>query len=312
MLQLGDKMKLFIIVFLLFSCSKEEPIPVPNFNGVKAFQYIEKQCEFGPRNPGSSGHKEFSIYLENFLKNYDKDVIIQEFEYTEPVTETVKQGKNFVVQFNKDAKYRLLLGAHWDTRSISDQDKNLENRKLPVLGANDGGSGTAVLMTLCDIFSTDIPPIGIDMVFFDAEDGGISYHPNTYALGSEFFAKNLPIQKPNFGIIVDMVADKQLNIPIERYSYNIAPDEVIKIWDLAEKLSLQAFEKKIGEEIYDDHVPLWEHAQIPTIDIIDFKYPNLFYNHWHTQQDIPENCSPKSLEQVGTLLVNYIYAEKHK
>ena len=71
-------------------------------------------------------------------------------------------------------------------------------------------------------------------------------------------------------------------------------------------------DKKIGEEIYDDHVPLWEHAQIPTIDIIDFKYPNLFYNHWHTQQDTPENCSPKSLEQVGTLLVNYIYAEKHK
>jgi len=168
------------------------------------------------------------------------------------------------------------------------------------------------LISSSNIFSQNNPPIGIDMVFFDAEDGGISYHPNTYALGSEFFAKNLPIQKPNFGIIVDMVADKQLNIPIERYSYNIAPDEVIKIWDLAEKLSLQAFEKKIGEEIYDDHVPLWEHAQIPTIDIIDFKYPNLFYNHWHTQQDTPENCSPKSLEQVGTLLVNYIYAEKHK
>ena len=200
MLQLGDKMKYLIILFLLFSCSKEEQILVPDFDGVKAFHYIEKQCEFGPRNPGSSGHKEFSIYLESFLKKYDQNLIVQEFEYTEPVTETIKEGKNFVVQFNKDAEYRLLLGAHWDTRSISDQDKNLENRKLPVLGANDGGSGTAVLMTLCDIFSQNNPPIGIDMVFFDAEDGGISYHPNTYALGSEFFAKNLPIKKPNFGI----------------------------------------------------------------------------------------------------------------
>ena len=164
MLQLGDKIKFLIVLFLLFACSQEEPIPVPGFDGVKAFQYIEKQCEFGPRNPGSSGHEEFSIYLENFLKNYDQDVIIQEFEYTEPVTETIRQGKNFVVQFNKDAKYRLLLGAHWDTRSISDQDKNLQNRNLPVLGANDGGSGTAVLMTLCDIFSINNPPIGLSLI----------------------------------------------------------------------------------------------------------------------------------------------------
>ena len=81
---------------------------------------------------------------------------------------------------------------------------------------------------------------------------------------------------------------------------------------MAEDLSLNAFEKRIVEEIYDDHVPLWENAQIPAIDIIDFKYPNLFYNYWHTQQDIPSNCSPKSLEQVGTLLLNYIYVSDHK
>ena len=312
MLQLGDKIKIILALFFLFSCSKEQSANVPDFDGIKAFSYIEKQCEFGPRNPGSVGHKEFSIYLERFLKEYNQEIIVQEFDYNEPVTEKKREGKNFIIQFNEDAEYRLLIGAHWDTRSVSDQDKNLQNRALPVLGANDGGSGTAVLMVLCEIFSTYEPPIGIDIVFFDAEDGGISYHPNTYALGSEFFAKNLPIKKSDFGIIVDMVGDKQLNIPIERYSYNIAPDEVIKIWDLAEKLSLNAFEKKIGEEIYDDHVPLWEHAQIPTIDIIDFKYPNLFYNHWHTQQDTPENCSPKSLEQVGTLLVNYIYASNHE
>ena len=79
--------------------------------------------------------------------------------------------------------------------------------------------------------------------------------------------------------------------------------------DLAKDLSLNAFDYKIGYEIYDDHVPLWENAQIPAIDIIDFDYPNLFYNHWHTQNDVPENCSPQSLHQVGTLLLNYIYAK---
>ena len=312
MLQLGAKMRFILIAIIVFGCSQQESVEVPRFSGVKAFQYLEKQCEFGPRNPGSTGHKEFANYLENFLKERFDNILIQDFEYIEPVTESLRKGKNFIVQFNQDAKYRLLIGAHWDTRAISDQDKNIEHKTLPVLGANDGGSGTAILMTLYDMFTADEPPIGIDLVFFDAEDVGRSFEGNTFAVGAEFFSKNLPIKKPDFAIIVDMVGDKQLNLPIERFSYNIAPKKVKEIWDMAEDLSLNAFEKRIVEEIYDDHVPLWENAQIPAIDIIDFKYPNLFYNHWHTQQDIPANCSPKSLEQVGTLLLNYIYVSDHK
>lgn len=312
MLQLGVRMRFILIAIIVFGCSQQQSVEVPRFSGVKAFQYLEKQCEFGPRNPGSTGHKEFANYLENFLKERFDNILIQDFEYIEPVTESLRKGKNFIVQFNQDAKYRLLIGAHWDTRAISDQDKNIEHKTLPVLGANDGGSGTAILMTLYDMFTADEPPIGIDLVFFDAEDVGRSFEGNTFAVGSEFFSKNLPIKKPDFAIIVDMVGDKQLNLPIERFSYNIAPKKVKEIWDMAEDLSLNAFEKRIVEEIYDDHIPLWENAQIPAIDIIDFKYPNLFYNHWHTQQDIPENCSPKSLEQVGTLLLNYIYVSDHK
>lgn len=305
-------MRFILIAIIVFGCSQQQSVEVPRFSGVKAFQYLEKQCEFGPRNPGSIGHKEFANYLENFLKERFDNILIQDFEYIEPVTESLRKGKNFIVQFNQDAKYRLLIGAHWDTRAISDQDKNIEHKTLPVLGANDGGSGTAILMTLYDMFTADEPPIGIDLVFFDAEDVGRSFEGNTFAVGSEFFSKNLPIKKPDFAIIVDMVGDKQLNLPIERFSYNIAPKKVKEIWDMAEDLSLNAFEKRIVEEIYDDHVPLWENAQIPAIDIIDFKYPNLFYNYWHTQQDIPANCSPKSLEQVGTLLLNYIYVSDHK
>jgi Zn-dependent M28 family amino/carboxypeptidase len=162
-------------------------------------------------------------------------------------------------------------------------------------------------MELALIFKNNNPPIGIDMIFFDAEDVGISGQPTTYAMGSEYFSKNLPIAKSDFGIIVDMVGDKNLNIPIERFSYRIDKKRVIELWDLASKLNLRAFKKEIGYEVYDDHVPLWKNANIPTIDIIDFDYPNSFYNHWHTQNDTPENCSAQSLGQVGTLLVNYIY-----
>lgn len=315
MWQLGDKMKIILLLVLfLMSCNtaSTKSVNIPNFDSSKAFTYLEKQCDFGPRNPGSVGHTGFNNYLKDFLSDLSGKLIIQEFVYTEPITNIERDGKNFIIQFNEEAEYRLLLGAHWDTRSFSDQDESVDNHSIPTLGANDGGSGTAVLMELCNIFSVNNPGIGIDVIFFDAEDGGIAGQPETFALGAKFFAENLPIAKPDFAIIVDMVGDKNLTIPIERISYNIAPDKVKEIWSLAEDLSLPAFKKTIGNEIYDDHVPLWEIAQIPAIDIIDFQYPNMFYNYWHTQLDTPENCSAQSLGQVGNLLVNYIYGSTHQ
>tara|TARA_B100001027_G_scaffold329_1_gene176 strand:- start:2172 stop:3083 length:912 start_codon:yes stop_codon:yes gene_type:complete len=300
--------KIILIAIFFVGCSSDSSEKkIPSFNQKMAFQHLLDQCSYGPRNPGSEGHQEFSKYLEEYLSSLSKNVIIQEFSYTEHLTTKKRKGKNLIAQFNLESEERLLLGAHWDTRSLSDEDPDEEKKLLPVLGANDGASGTAVLMELASIFSKNNPPIGIDIVFFDAEDVGINGKPYTFAMGSEYFSKNLPIEKPNFAIIVDMVGDKFLKIPIERFSYQVNPEMVKEIWGLANDLGLSAFEYRIGYEIYDDHVPLWENAQIPAIDIIDFDYPNLFYNYWHTQKDIPENCSPQSLYQVGTLLLNYIY-----
>lgn len=300
--------KIILIAIFFVGCSSDSSEKkIPSFNQKMAFQHLLDQCSYGPRNPGSEGHQEFSKYLEEYLSSLSKNVIIQEFSYTEHLTTKKRKGKNLIAQFNLESEERLLLGAHWDTRSLSDEDPDEEKKLLPVLGANDGASGTAVLMELASIFSKNNPPIGIDIVFFDAEDVGINGKPYTFAMGSEYFSKNLPIEKPNFAIIVDMVGDKFLKIPIERFSYQVNPEMVKEIWGLANDLGLSAFEYRVGYEIYDDHVPLWENAQIPAIDIIDFDYPNLFYNYWHTQKDIPENCSPQSLYQVGTLLLNYIY-----
>ena len=299
---------LFLVIFFLAGCSTSSvEKSVPQFDHNRAFQHLVDQCDFGPRNPGSIGHTEFSNYLEEYLNVLSSELIIQEFSYLEHLTNINRDGKNFVARFNVESKERLLIGAHWDTRSFSDEDPDKEKHSIPVLGANDGASGTAILMELATIFSKNKPPIGIDLVFFDAEDVGINGQPYTFAMGSEYFSKNLPIEKPKSAIIVDMVGDKYLKLPIERFSYQTNPDMVKEIWNLADELGLSAFEYRIGYEIYDDHVPLWENAQIPAIDIIDFDYPNIFYNHWHTQNDIPENCSPQSLQQVGTLLLNYIY-----
>ncbi|MBC63986.1 MAG: hypothetical protein CL746_06715 [Chloroflexi bacterium] len=304
---------ILILFFLLIGCSsKGSPNDIPVFDQNKAFDHLLNQCSFGPRNPGSVGHNNFFEYLHEYFSMLSSDIIIQEFNYNEHITGIDRKGKNLIVQFNKESKNRILIGAHWDTRAISDQDPNEENLNIPILGANDGASGTAVLMELGFIFSNFPPPFGIDLVFFDAEDVGINGEPTTFAVGSDYFSKNLPIRKPDSGIIVDMVGDKNLKIPIERFSYQVDKKKVKELWSLADKLSLSAFEYTLGYEIYDDHVPLWENAKIPTVNIIDFDYPNLFYNHWHTQNDIPENCSPQSLGQVGTLLVNYIYDKNHK
>jgi Zn-dependent M28 family amino/carboxypeptidase len=130
---------------------------------------------------------------------------------------------------------------------------------------------------------------------------------NSYAQGSQYFAGNLPISKPEYAIIIDMIGDADLSIPIERNSLQQNRELVKDLWNLAEELTLPAFQNRLGNEIYDDHVPLWQIAGIPAINIIDINYPNRYANYWHTQLDIPQNCSAASLEQVGTLLVNHLY-----
>ena len=207
---------LFIIILFLAGCSTNSvEKSVPEFDHNRAFQHLVDQCDFGPRNPGSIGHTEFSNYLEEYLNVLSSELIIQEFSYLEHLTNINRDGKNFVARFNVESKERLLIGAHWDTRSFSDEDPDKEKHSIPVLGANDGASGTAILMELATIFSKNKPPIGIDLVFFDAEDVGINGQPYTFAMGSEYFSKNLPIEKPKSAIIVDMVGDKYLKLPIK-------------------------------------------------------------------------------------------------
>jgi hypothetical protein len=214
---------------------------------------------------------------------------------------------NIVGIFFGSGTKSLLLGAHWDTRPTADHDVNPERRNKPILGANDGASGVAVLLETARILTQNPHDETIYIVFFDAEDLGIEGNPRSYALGAQHFAKNLPIPKPDNAIILDMVGDAELHLPIERNSYVHNPTLVKFLWTLADELELEAFDKQLQYEIYDDHVPLWEEAQIPAIDIIDFSYPNRWSNFWHTHEDIPIHCSAESLYQVGTLLIYYIY-----
>ena len=280
---------------------------VPRFDEDHAFSYLVAQCDFGPRNPGSDGYYACLDYLITELDQSANEIILQDFSYQERRYNKKYNLENIIARFNPDAEFQTVISAHWDTRPWADQEDLPQDRGQPIIGANDGASGVAILLELAKIMGENPPPIGVNLVFFDGEDMGVPGENETYCQGSRFFAKNLPIPRPNEAINLDMVGDKQLVLPIERYSLEYHPKLVRHLWDRAKEMGLDAFIGRVDYAIYDDHIPLNEIAGIPSIDIIDFKYPNSYANFWHTMNDIPENCSEESLGQVGDLMVDYIY-----
>ena len=149
--------------------------------------------------------------------------------------------------------------------------------------------------------------IGVDILLTDGEDMGKSGDVDSWALGAKLAANQLPLPMPYAAICIDMVGDAELNLPIEVNSYLQAPQLVLDLWNLAQELGYPEFEMKMGIPIIDDHFVFYNQTKIPSIDIIDFDYPNSEINYWHTLEDTPDKCSAKSLEIVGSVLVNYLY-----
>jgi len=291
------------LTFIFLGCQSN----VPRFDEDHAFSYLVAQCDFGPRNPGSDGYYACLDYLITELDQSANEIILQDFSYQEQRYNKRYNLENIIARFNPDSEFQTIISAHWDTRPWADQEDLRQDRDQPIIGANDGASGVAILLELAKIMGENPPPIGVNLVFFDGEDLGVPGENETYCQGSRFFAKNLPIPRPNEAINLDMVGDKQLVLPIERYSLEYHPKLVRHLWDRAKDMGLDAFIGRVDYAIYDDHIPLNEIAGIPSIDLIDFKYPNSYANFWHTMNDIPENCSEESLGQVGALMVDYIY-----
>ncbi len=280
------------------------------FDGQRAKDLIDYQCSFGPRYPGSEGHQRFADSLKIFLdKLVDMNLVYQDTIFS-PISNKKVEITNMLARFNPRASNRIMFLAHWDTREFADKDENINFRKKPVLGANDGASGVSVLMTLAEMLS-DNPPIniGVDLLFLDAEDMGTYGDPNSWGLGTKSFSKHLKKPYPRYAVGLDMIADKDQEFLIEGFSYRYAPDIVRKVWNLANDLGYNQFKYILGQSIIDDHYVLFKNTGIPSIDIIDFQYPNSSKNYWHTIEDTPDKCSARSLEAVGTVIATLIYNE---
>ena len=200
----------------------------------------------------------------------------------------------------KDAKTRILLLAHWDTRPTSDMDEHSENLGKPLLGANDGASGVAVLLEVMRAVKDRLPKdVGVMYLLTDGEDLGPDL--DEMFLGAREFAKKMPSPKPDYGILLDMIGDKNLKIPMEPNSARYAGTLLKEFYLNANKAGLKStFPMVYGPVIEDDHIPLNE-AGLPTIDLIDFDYAP-----WHTQADTVDKCSAESLGKVGLAVESWL------
>ncbi len=286
--------------------------PVPEFRSDRAWKFLTDQVDFGPRNPNAEAHKKCLKYFHDLLVKSADSVKLQSFTQKGYNGEKLNLT-NVIASFNPTAKTRILLCAHWDSRPRADRETDIKKQKLPIPGANDGASGVAVLLELAEIMKENPPAFGVDIVLFDGEDYGKEGDLDNYFLGSRYFGKNKPKDYfPVYGILLDLVGDKNLRLPKEGYSAGkFNPMLTDHIWGLGRSLGYNQFDFSIGGAVEDDHVILNEYG-IPCIDIVDIDLigndtQNENRNYWHTLRDTPERCSKESLKVVGDVLLQLIY-----
>ena len=276
----------------------------PAFNSASAYEHLRRQVAFGPRIPGTPGHAAQLAWMKEYLAARADTVAEQPFTHVTRAGETLRMS-NLFARFRPEAQDRVLLVAHWDTRPKSDQAATPADREKPVPGANDGASGVAVLLELADMLKRQPPGIGVDLLLVDGEDYGPT--GEDMYLGAKHFAANLPAgYRPFYGIVLDMVGDREPRFPVESNSQRFAPEVVQRVWGLAQEMGYgDVFPLTDGGPIEDDHVPL-NQAGIRTIDVIDFDYgPG--HRYWHTPQDVPENTSAETLRIVGEVIAELVY-----
>ncbi|MCX2744560.1 M28 family peptidase [Mangrovivirga sp. M17] len=295
-------------------------IYVPDFNEDSAYHFIEKQVSFGPRVPGSEAHDQTAEYLSSKLEEFGAKVTQQDF-FAENNSGERFNFTNIIGEFNPTAQKRILLAAHWDTRIFADKDNARQSEAID--GANDGGSGVGILLEIARQINADsLGNVGVDIIFFDAEDNGAASKNvelletgklfKNWCLGSRYWSNNP--HKPNYsayyGILLDMVGAKNARFHYELYSKEYAPRILRQVWNTGKELGYsQYFIDQDGAPIEDDHVPIIENRRIPMIDIIDFDPENTFGKYHHTHEDNMEVISKQTLEAVGQTVLTVIYRE---
>jgi len=320
------------VILILFSCTgKETPsddkevkqkpvsaaITVPKINQDSAYAYVQQQVNFGPRIPGTKAHSACAVWMENKLRSYIPDVIVQKGVAT-TFDNRKYDLKNIIASYKPEKLQRILLCAHWDTRPFADRDEGA-NKNKPYDGANDGASGVGVLMEIARQLSIHKPDVGVDIILFDLEDYGQPEESNfpdakdSWCLGSQYWARN-PHKAgyyAKFGILVDMVGAKGAVFPKEGTSVYFASDLVDRVWNTANALGYGSYfiNAKSGA-VTDDHLYINQIANIPCINIIHYDVMQSdFFEHHHRVSDNMEQIDANILGMVGQTVLQVVFEE---
>lgn len=287
-------------------------VKTPSFNADSAYSLVATQVAFGPRTPGSAAQKQCAAWMTTQLKQCCDTV------YTQTTTVTGGDKKqlpciNLVGSINPSAKRRILLLTHWDSRPWGDEDK--QDKDKPILAADDGGSGVAVLLEVAkQVKAMGLSPeLGVDILFTDVEDYGKDvWGENSFCLGTQYWAAHPHVAgyKAEFGILLDMVGARGAQFPLERISRQFADGVQQNVWQAAAHAGYSSFFPYADAPgITDDHVPVNQIAGIKTIDIVNLTNNprSPFAAHWHTHQDNMDVIDRNTLKAVGQTLLQVIY-----
>ena len=293
-------------------------VDVPKFSADSAFAYVEAQLNFGPRVPNTPAHVACGDYLIASLDSFGAKVQVQAANL-QAYDGTRLRARNIMGSFRPEVKRRILLMAHWDTRPVADQCEDKSRQKEPIPGANDGASGVAVLMEVARLLGQQLPDVGVDILFFDAEDYGAptwaeSRTVDDWCLGSQYWAEEAKKSGyyAQYGILLDMVGAPAAQFGREAISMHYAEPVVNKVWDAANMLGYSSyFVYDKTPQIIDDHMFVNQIAGIPTIDIIhhDNSSDHYFGAYWHTHNDNLQAIDKATLKAVGQTLLQVVYYE---
>lgn len=272
-------------------CHWREGLPVApeTFDGQRAYADLAYQVNLGPRLPGSEAHAQTVAWIGESLESAGWQTTIQE------ATMMGHLVRNVVARRGKEGAPLVILGAHYDSRLVADKDPDITRRSDPVVGANDGASGVAVLLEIARVLPRDLN-IQVWLVFFDAEDNG-GVPGWDWILGSTAFVQQLTL-RPEAAVILDMIGDADLDLYFERNSDGMLRSQ---IWEQAAALGYDAyFHPSPKYAILDDHSPFLAQG-IPAVDLIDFDYP-----YHHTTADTLDKVSAESLKVVGDTVLTWL------
>ncbi len=293
--------------------------PCPAFCADSAVHNIVRQCDFGPRVPGSEAWQQCGEWIAASFRSLGCEVEEQRTEVTAFDGSRVPCN-NIIARINPQERDRIILCAHWDSRPWADNDPDEANHHTPVPAANDGASGVAMLLELARAITLYPTPFvaGVDFICFDVEDYGVpqwfddDVEENTWCLGSSYWARQAADNgyKARFGILFDMVGGRGSTFCMEGISREYADPVVQMLWHIAHQIGYgQYFPLRDGGYVTDDHVAVNRVAHVPCIDIIPYHQdgPSSFGPTWHTVSDTPDHIDPGVMEAVGQSVLQLLY-----